>query len=148
MNRELYQQTILRHNRNPQNYGELEPCSHFAEGFNPLCGDEIKVYVQVNEEGLIDEVKFTGKGCAISQASASIMTAALKGKTLEQAIAVYDNFHDMALGKLAEGSVKDLGEAGVLSGISQYPARVKCAVLSWHTFKAAAEGKQDKISTE
>jgi nitrogen fixation protein NifU and related proteins len=148
VNHELYQQTILRHNRNPQNYGEMEVCSHFAEGFNPLCGDEIKVYVQLDQAGLISDLRFTGKGCAISQASASIMTESLKGKTLEEALEIYDQFHDMAIGKLAENDIDTLGEAGVLSGISQYPARVKCAVLSWHTFKAAAEGQQDKISTE
>ena len=148
MNRELYQQTILRHNRNPQNYGELEACSHFAEGFNPLCGDEIKVYVKLDESDLISDLTFTGKGCAISQASASIMTEALKGKTLEKALEIYEQFHNMAIGKLEESNIKAIGEAGVLSGISQYPARVKCAVLSWHTFKAAAEGQQDKISTE
>ena len=148
MNRELYQQTILRHNRNPQNYGELEPCSHFAEGFNPLCGDEIKVYIQLDDAEIISDLTFTGKGCAISQASASIMTESLKGKALQEALEFYDQFHDMAIGKLEEGDVQALGEAGVLSGISQYPARVKCAVLSWHTFKAAAEGQQDKISTE
>ena len=146
--RELYQQTILRHNRHPHNFGELDSCTHCAEGFNPLCGDEIKVYLDVDADKVIKAVRFSGKGCAISQASASIMTDSVEGKSLTDALTIYENFHDMALGKLSEDLVAGLGDAKVLAGINQYPARIKCAVLSWHTFKAAAEGKQDIISTE
>ena len=143
MKNQLYQQTVLKHNREPRNYGDLDPCSHHAEGFNPLCGDEVKVYLQV-EDDEVKEIKFTGKGCAVSQASASIMTTALVGKKLDEARGQFNDFMKMASGEKQNPE----GEIAAFAGISQFPSRVKCAVLSWQTFNAALEGADNTISTE
>jgi nitrogen fixation protein NifU and related proteins len=140
---QLYQQTVLKHNRDPHNYGEIDPCSHHAEGFNPLCGDEVKVFMQIEDE-IVKAIQFTGKGCAVSQASASIMTTALVGKKLEEAKAQFDEFMKMASGEKQDPQ----GEIAAFAGISQFPSRVKCAVLSWQTFNAALKGADNTISTE
>lgn len=145
---DLYQQVILEHNKKPRNYGKLEPSTHAAEGFNPLCGDHLWVYLRVSADGLIDEVTFEGSGCAISKASASMMTVALKGKTAEEARGLFKEFHGLLLGEFKpDEQPNQLGKLKIFSGIWQYPSRVKCAALSWHTMHGALN-KQASVSTE
>lgn len=134
---ELYQSVILDHNRKPRNFGVLERSNRSADGKNPLCGDEVRVALQVDGD-VISDVKFTGHGCAISKASASLMTAAVKGKTRAEAEALFERFHALVLGQDAGGG-KDLGQLVVFSGVSRFPVRVKCASLAWHTLKAALD---------
>jgi nitrogen fixation protein NifU and related proteins len=132
---ELYQSVILDHNRKPRNFGALEGANHTAEGKNPLCGDH--VIVQVHTDGdRISDVHFTGQGCAISKASASLMTTAVKGKTRAEAEELFQRFHALVLGQDPNGG-KDLGQLVVFSSVSRFPVRVKCASLAWHTLKAA-----------
>src|SRR3990172_3236544 len=134
---ELYQEVILDHNKSPRNFHRLADANRKAEGYNPLCGDQITVYVKV-EDDVIKEISFEGSGCAISKASASMMTESLKGKTAAEAEALFDRVHKMLTGDPgANGGAADLGKLAVLSGVCQFPARVKCASLSWHTFHAA-----------
>jgi nitrogen fixation NifU-like protein len=145
---ELYQQTILEHNRNPRNFRKIEKPTHFAEGYNPLCGDHLNVYANVDDKGIIQEVTFDGSGCAISKASASMMTSSLKGKSVDEARVLFDQFHKLVIGELKpDRDPNKLEKLTVFSGIWQYPARVKCAVLSWHTIKGALE-KIKTVSTE
>ena len=145
---ELYQQTILEHNRNPRNFGKLEPATHQAEGYNPLCGDHLFVYLNLDDSDVIETVKFEGSGCAISKASASMMTTALKGKTVAEARTLFVEFHRLVIGELKpDREPNHLGKLSVFSGIWQYPSRVKCASLSWHTLKGALE-KTKSVSTE
>lgn len=144
---ELYQQVILDHNKNPRNFGELENANCFAEGYNPLCGDHINVALVV-ENGAITEVKFSGNGCAISKASASIMTTLLKGKTLAEAGEMFEQFHDLVTNDDAAAEVESLGKMAVFSGVREFPARVKCASLCWHTMRNAIEAKGEVVSTE
>jgi nitrogen fixation NifU-like protein len=145
---ELYQQVILEHNRKPRNYVELDHPTHSAEGYNPLCGDHLKVYLVVNGESVIQEVSFVGDGCAISKASASMMTAALKGKTVNEAKALFEEFQKLVKKEIdPEKTLHHLGKLTVFSGIWKYPARVKCAILAWHTMKGALENAKD-VSTE
>ena len=145
---ELYQQTILEHNRHPRNFKKLEGATHVAEGYNPLCGDHLWVYLNVSPEGTIKDAAFEGSGCAISKASASMMTAALKGKTIAQAKVLFDEFHRLVIGELKPDSKPNhLDKLAVFSGIWQYPSRVKCASLSWHTMNGALD-KLKTISTE
>ena len=147
--RDLYQQVILEHNKNPRNFKTLVNATHFAEGYNPLCGDHLKVYMFVNTQDIIEEVSFEGDGCAISKASASMMTASLKGKTIEEAQTLFDQFHRLIKGDLnLDKDPNQLGKLAVFSGIWHYPARVKCASLSWHTMKGALVHVKDSISTE
>lgn len=134
---ELYQSVILDHNRKPRNFGELPEANREADGKNPLCGDEVHVALVV-EDDVIRDVKFTGHGCAISKASASLMTAAVKGKSRAEAEALFQRFHALVLGQDEQGG-KDLGQLVVFSGVSRFPVRVKCASLAWHTLKAALE---------
>ncbi len=148
MRDELYQQTILEHNRNPRNFKKLEGATHVAEGYNPLCGDHLWVFLKVGANGTIDEAAFEGSGCAISKASASMMTTALKGKTIEEANVLFQEFHDLVIGHLKpDAQPNHLGKLAVFSGIWQYPSRVKCASLGWHTMHGALE-KQKTVSTE
>ncbi len=133
---DLYQEVILDHNRSPRNFRQPESFNREALGHNPLCGDRISLYLQVEEDRIVD-VGFQGSGCAISQASASIMTDALKGMSLEGFERLFGSFHSMVTGQVVEGSQEDLGKLVVFSGVSQYPVRVKCATLPWHTLKAA-----------
>jgi len=148
MRDELYQQTILEHNRHPRNFKKLEGATHVAEGYNPLCGDHLWVYLKVNADGIIEEVTFEGQGCAISKASASMMTASLKGKTIPEAKVLFDEFHKLVIGELKpESQANHLEKLAVFSGIWQYPSRVKCASLSWHTMNGALD-KHKTISTE
>ncbi len=147
-NDELYQQVILEHNRKPRNFKKLESPTHSAEGYNPLCGDHLHVFLQVNGDGVIEDLAFEGDGCAISKASASMMTAALKGRKSEEAIALFEEFQKLI--KKEIDPAKDpnhLGKLTVFSGIWKYPSRVKCAILAWHTMKGALE-KSAVISTE
>jgi nitrogen fixation NifU-like protein len=146
--RELYQETILDHSRKPKNYGKLEHATHHAEGYNPLCGDRVEVFVQVDGDELTD-VHFIGQGCAISTASASLMTETLKGKTREQALAVFRKLHETVTGQ-GEPSSDDsieLGKLAVLEGVRQYPLRVKCATLPWHTLRNALEKNEAEVAT-
>lgn len=146
--RSLYQEVILDHSRSPRNFKQLSDASHHAEGHNPLCGDEVTIYLKLNS-GVIEDISFQGGGCAISTASASMMTAALKGKTLTEARALFERFHRMLTGGAAEpDDKKALGKLTVFSGVGEFPVRVKCATLSWHTLNAALEGRDDPVSTE
>lgn len=146
---ELYQSVILDHNRKPRNFGELPGANREADGKNPLCGDEVHVALVLDGDTITD-VKFTGHGCAISKASASLMTATVKGKTRTEAEALFERFHTLVLGKDADGG-KELGQLVVFSGVSRFPVRVKCASLAWHTLKAALESEAPApapVSTE
>ena len=139
---ELYQQVILDHNKKPRNFQRLEGANRSAEGFNPLCGDQLTVYLQM-DEGVVREVSFVGTGCAISKASASMMTQAVKGRTREEALTLFDEFHRMVTGELDEESEPNqLGHLKIFAGVRDYPARVKCASLPWHTMHAALEGEE------
>ena len=135
---ELYQSVILDHNRKPRNFGVLEGYNRTADGKNPLCGDEVHVHLLVDGDDVITDVRFTGHGCAISKASASLMTAAVKGKSRAEAEALFERFHALVLGNDPDGG-KALGQLVVFSGVSRFPVRVKCASLAWHTLKAALE---------
>ena len=146
--RELYQQMILSHNKNPKNFRIIEGPSHYAEGHNPLCGDNLNVYVVVDEDNVIEDISFQGSGCAISKSAASMMTEILKGKKEEEARELFEQYHKLVTGKLdPEKDEHNLGKLTIFSGIWEYPARVKCASLSWHTAKAALD-KEEVVSTE
>jgi nitrogen fixation NifU-like protein len=146
--RDLYQQVILDHNRNPKNFRVMQDATGSIEGYNPLCGDHYTVYVRI-EGDVIADVSFTGAGCAISKASASVMSAVLKGKTRGEAEAVFQEFHGLVTGTSAtEERLERLGKLAAFAGVSEFPARVKCASLPWHTLHAVLEGKSDAISTE
>lgn len=146
--RELYQQVILDHNKAPRNFRKIENPSQFAEGYNPLCGDVINIYLKY-DNGSITDISFQGSGCAISKASASLMTSMLKGKTKEEAAKIFHRFHDLVTDKLGDNpDIDDLGKLAVFAGVREFPARVKCASLAWHTMMNALEGKQEKVSTE
>lgn len=146
--RELYQEVILDHSKNPRNFRALEQASHKAEGYNPLCGDRLTVYIQM-ENDVIKEASFQGSGCAISKASASMMTTHVKGKTRAEALKIFSHFHHMLAGEGKEKFDKNLlGKLVVLSGVSEFPVRVKCATLPWHTFRAGLEGAREAVSTE
>lgn len=146
--RELYQQLILDHSKKPRNFRTLEGANRTAEGHNPLCGDQITLYLQV-EDDVIRGIGFQGSGCAISRASASMMTDSVKGKTRAEAQRLFERFHDLVTGETDEGGDPvDLGKLAVFSGVKEFPVRVKCAILSWHTLRAALEGKGETVSTE
>ena len=145
---ELYQQFILEHNKKPRNFKKLENATHQAEGYNPLCGDHLMVYLRVNDRNIIEEITFEGDGCAISKASSSVMTMSLTGKPISVAQELFKQFHRLIVGELdPEKEPHTLGKLAVFSGIWHFPARVKCASLAWHTMNGAIEHK-DKISTE
>ncbi len=145
---DLYQEIIMDHNRSPRNYGSMDNPTVELEGFNPLCGDQIKVFVLLDEDKIVDIV-FDGIGCAISKSSASIMTVELKGKTISDAQAIFDAFRLMITGKdLDDDSLDVLGDVEVLGGITKYPARIKCASLAWHTVNSALTGDSDVVTTE
>jgi len=145
---ELYQQVILDHNRKPRNFKVLETANRRQEGYNPLCGDQLMLYLEL-DGSVIKDVAFQGMGCAISKASASMMTAAVKGKTKEEAEVLFNEFHRMVKGDLdPEIDPHHLGRLTILAGVREFPARVKCASLPWHTLHAALEGKAETVSTE
>lgn len=146
--RELYQEMILDHSKNPKNFHALLRATQKAEGYNPLCGDRLTVYLEV-EGDLIKDVSFQGSGCAISKASASMMTAQLKGKTKQEARKIFENFRTMLAGDSKKSFDKEiLGKLAVFSGVSEFPVRVKCATLPWHTFRAGLDGDRHTVSTE
>src|SRR5882757_3730149 len=139
---ELYQETILEHNKNPRNFREIEGADKTADGKNPLCGDALRVYVKLDGD-IVTDVAFKGSGCAISKASASMMTQAVKGRTREEAEEIFNEFHDMVTGALdPEAEETHLGRLKIFSGVLEFPARVKCASLSWHTLHAALHGDE------
>jgi nitrogen fixation NifU-like protein len=139
---ELYQQVILDHNKKPRNFHKLENANRKADGYNPLCGDQLSVYLHV-EGDQVQDVSFEGSGCAISKASASMMTQAVKGKTKPEAEALFHEFHRMAMGELdEEHEPNSLGKLTIFAGVRDFPARVKCATLSWHTMHAALNEEQ------
>jgi len=144
--RDLYQEVILEHSKAPRNYKALAEANYKAEGYNPLCGDRFTVYVEMDGDK-IREIGFQGAGCAISKASASMMTQSVKGKTKEEAEKIFNRFHELVTGH-SHGDEAELGKLAVFSGVSEFPVRVKCATLAWHTLEAALEGKQEKVSTE
>ena len=145
---ELYQEVILDHNRKPRNFKILEAANRQQEGYNPLCGDQLTLYLEMDGD-LIKDVSFQGSGCAISKASASMMTTAVKGKTIEEAEVLFDEFHRMVLGELEpDAGPNHLGRLSIFTGVREFPARVKCASLAWHTLHAAIEGKTEPVSTE
>lgn len=147
---ELYQQVILDHNRNPRNFREIKNATHNCHGFNPLCGDDITIYLDVDpDEQVIKDLSFVGSGCAISKASTSLMTAFLKGKKLDQARVIFDEFHKMVLGEFdPEKQEHHLGKLKLFKGIREYPSRTKCASLAWHTMIGALDKQTDGITTE
>lgn len=142
---DLYQETIIDHSKRPRNKGALEQATHSAEGYNPLCGDKVRVQLKI-ENGRIAGIGFEGAGCAISTASASLMTDTLKGKTPEEVETAFEKFHSL----LTEDrpASPDLGKLAVFSGVREYPMRVKCATLAWHTLRAALRGDGQAVSTE
>ena len=146
--RELYQEVILDHNKRPRNFQKLEGANRTAEGYNPLCGDQITVYLSV-EDNVIKDISFQGSGCAISKASASLMTTSVKGKTQAEAEVLFDRVHTMLTGERdTTVDPHELGKLAVLSGVCEFPARVKCASLAWHTLHAALKGDGGTVVTE
>ena len=143
--RELYQQVILDHNRNPRNFKELRNATRKVDGYNPLCGDHYTVFVELDGDRIRD-ISFTGNGCAISKSSASVMTSTVKGKRTEEAEQLFDTFHRLVTGESKPAG--DLGRLAAFSGVSEFPARVKCATLAWHTLHSALQGEQEVVSTE
>jgi nitrogen fixation NifU-like protein len=145
---ELYKQVILDHNKNPKNFGILEQYSHHADGHNPLCGDQINLTLVI-ENGIITDIKFNGSGCAISKASASIMTTMVKGKTLEEAKLLFDDFHEIVT-KDIEQDIDEvsLGKLAVFCGVREFPARIKCASLAWHTLNKAMNDQSENLKGE
>ncbi len=141
---DLYQEMILDHNRNPRNFQELAGANRILEGFNPLCGDRLKIFIKSDGPAIL-EISFLGSGCALSKASSSLMTIAVKGKSREEVQGLYEKFHAMVTGQKKK---EDLGKLNVFSGVSEFPVRVKCATLPWHTLLAALEGKDETVSTE
>lgn len=146
--RDLYQEVILDHNKQPRNFHALESASHQADGHNPLCGDQVTIYLDVADE-VIKDISFQGRGCAISTASASLMTTILKGKTIAEAEQLFGKFHDLVTSDNAdEATPNDIGKLAVLGGVRDYPSRVKCATLAWHAMQAALENRDKPVVTE
>jgi nitrogen fixation NifU-like protein len=143
----LYQDLILDHNRSPQNYRQMDDANRRVEGNNPLCGDRLTVWLRLDGE-IIRDAAFQGSGCAISKASASLMTSAIKGKTRGEATALFDRFRRLVTGSLPPGEAEALGKLVAFSGLSQFPIRVKCASLSWHAMRAALDQPDTVVSTE
>ncbi|GAB4392292.1 MAG: SUF system NifU family Fe-S cluster assembly protein [Gammaproteobacteria bacterium] len=143
---DLYQEVIIDHNRSPRNYGEMHNADRQAEGFNPLCGDKLTLFLKLNDNNIIESVSFIGEGCAISTASASLLTEQIRGKTIEQAQHLFNAFHTLVTSD--ENDTSELGKLAVLAGVKAYPSRVKCATLAWHTLQAALNQTPELISTE
>ncbi len=147
--RDLYQQVIVDHNKHPRNFGRLDDCDREAEGYNPLCGDKLHVCLKLNDEGVIEDVSFEGEGCAISVASASLMTEAIKGRTVDEFRRMFEDFQHMVTASLDEQPDEArLGKLAVLAGVREFPSRIKCATLCWHTMNTAVEGGGDVARTE
>jgi nitrogen fixation NifU-like protein len=144
--RDLYQEVVLEHSKRPRNYRAMADATSTAQGFNPLCGDQLTLFLKV-QDGVVKEVSFVGQGCAISKASASLLTGAVKDKTAAEALQLFQKVHLLVTEGPSKVSPEEVGKLAVLSGVSEFPARVKCASLAWHTLKAALEG-QTQVSTE
>lgn len=148
LSNELYQQVILEHNKKPRNFRKMENATHSCHGYNRLCGDDYEIYLKVDEENIIQDLSFTGTGCAISKASTSLMTSHLKGKTVDEARVVFKEFHKMVLGEFEpENDAHHLGKLTLFIGVREFPSRIKCASLSWHTMIGALD-KNEVVSTE
>jgi nitrogen fixation NifU-like protein len=146
--RELYQEVILDHNKSPRNFREMHDADRSVEGYNPLCGDHYTVYVKLKDETITD-ISFHGSGCAISKASASVMSQAVKGRTKSEAGELFERFHQLVIGKSDPTvDIESLGKLAAFAGVSEFPARVKCAMLAWHTLHAALESKEEVVTTE
>ena len=147
--KDLYQEVIIDHNRSPRNFGKLDDATQVAEGYNQLCGDKLNLYLKT-EDSVITDVSFDGSGCAISVASASLMTDTLKGKTIEQAEQLFQNFHNLIIEEEDPDleQMQALGKLAALAGVKEYPARVKCATLCWHTLHSALQGETSPATTE
>ena len=143
----LYQELILDHNRKPKNFREIENADRKVEGHNPLCGDQLTLWLKMDGDRIAD-VSFKGQGCAISKASASMMTASVKGKTRDEAEHLFEQFHELVIGHLDEAHQKELGSLRAFGGVSKFPLRVKCASLAWHTLHSALHGEGKTVSTE
>jgi SUF system FeS assembly protein, NifU family len=144
----LYQDVILDHNKSPRNFRVMTDATNVVDGYNPLCGDHYKIYLKV-EDDVVKEVAFQGSGCAISKASASLMSVIMKGKTKAEAEELFNKFHVLVTGELnAEANSEELGRLVAFAGVSEFPARVKCAILAWHTVHSALQGRTESISTE
>jgi len=147
--RDLYLQVIVDHNKAPRNFGVLKNYNHDADGYNPLCGDKLHVYVHVNDDHIIEDISFEGEGCAISVASASLMTEALKGKAISEFPDSFERFQHMVTSDINEAPDEEkLGKLAVLAGVREFPSRIKCAVLCWHTLKSAVEDSHEIAKTE
>lgn len=145
---ELYQEIILDHNKNPRNYRKIDNPTCTQEGFNPLCGDHLHLYLKL-EDNLIKDISFEGNGCAISKSSASLMTSVLKGKTVKEADELFEKFHKLVTSSMdEEQQIEELGKLAVFAGVREFPARVKCASLAWHTLRAALDNEQKMVTTE
>ncbi len=145
--RDLYQEVIFDHNRNPRNFRVMADANRQVEGFNPLCGDRLTLFLKIDDH-VITDASFQGSGCAISTASVSLMTEIVKGKTETEADALFTQFHEMTTGKAEHIDLEAIGKLAVLAGVREYPARVKCATLAWHTLDAALKNQASSISTE
>ena len=145
--RDLYQEVILDHNRRPRNFGRLDDADFRADGHNPLCGDQISVTVKLTGD-VVSDVRFEGAGCAISKASASLMTEGVKGRTLDELGRLFEQFHRLVTDRTASGDDAELGKLAVFAGVRDYPARVKCAILAWRTLRAAVDDSREVVSTE
>ena len=144
---DLYQEILLEHNNKPRNFRKVEDASATAEGYNPLCGDQITLYLKVVDDK-VEDVGFQGVGCAISRASASMMTQSIKGRSLDEAQELFDAFHSMIIHPNEEPDFDTLGDLETLAGVNEYPTRIKCAVLAWHTMRSALEGENNMVTTE
>ena len=144
---DLYQEILLEHNSKPRNFRKVEDANSTAEGYNPLCGDRITLYLKVVDD-VVQDVGFQGVGCAISRASASMMTQSIKGRSLDDAQGIFTAFHDMITHPDVEPDYDILGDLETLSGVNEFPTRIKCAVLAWHTMRSALDGKGDTVTTE
>ena len=147
--RELYQEVIVDHSKKPRNFGKLDSASSHADGYNPLCGDQVTVYVEIDkDEGVVSDVSFKGCGCAISTASASVMTESVKGRPVGEVQAISDRFRHMVTKGADEDETNQLGKLEVFAGVNEFPSRVKCATLAWHTLEAAMRGDDENVTTE
>ncbi|WGS84256.1 Fe-S cluster assembly sulfur transfer protein SufU [Methylomonas sp. UP202] len=145
--RDLYQEVIFDHNRNPRNFRIMEEANRRVDGFNPLCGDKLTLFLKIDDH-VIQDASFQGSGCAISTASVSLMTEIIKGLTEDEAEALFKQFHEMTTGKTEDVNLEAIGKLAVLAGVREYPARVKCATLAWHTLDAALKNEAQSVSTE
>ncbi|WFP51640.1 SUF system NifU family Fe-S cluster assembly protein [Methylomonas sp. EFPC3] len=146
--RDLYQEVIFDHNRNPRNFRIMDDANRRVDGFNPLCGDKLTLFLKIGGDHVIQDASFQGSGCAISTASVSLMTEIIKGMSEAEAEALFKQFHEMTTGKTEDINLEAIGKLAVLAGVREYPARVKCATLAWHTLDAALKNQQEAVSTE